>query len=219
MSCSSCCIVAYAKRAQRSSHSSRLQARIALRMPWWSLRTGFHEVRQLAELQGDATAVHTLLRDSTYAANGALPPGAAPAKDPRQVRLPVSHLTYAFVLFTIAGLTRVWIKGLCIAFVSYHGCHLIKTTCMRWSRACSTLIWTAMLVMLVHFPAAFQAPFQQSGPGAVAQQAAWPENRVSCLVCGQKATSEAHALFCKAYWPVVSNHCWDAHVALCVTEQ
>jgi len=57
-----------------------LQARVALRLPWWSLSTGFEAVRQMAGLQGDASGVQ-----QTYAANGALPPGAMPAKDDRQV--------------------------------------------------------------------------------------------------------------------------------------
>lgn len=63
-----------------------LQARVALRLPWWSLSTGFAAVRQMAGLQGDASAVHKALTEQTYAANGALPPGAMPAKDDRQVR-------------------------------------------------------------------------------------------------------------------------------------
>lgn len=63
-----------------------LQARVALRLPWWSLSTGFAAVRQMAGLQGDASAVQKALKEQTYAANGALPPGAMPAKDDRQVR-------------------------------------------------------------------------------------------------------------------------------------
>ena len=62
-----------------------LHARVALRLPWWSLSTGFEAVRQMAGLQGDASGVHRALKEQTYAANGALPPGAMPAKDDRQV--------------------------------------------------------------------------------------------------------------------------------------
>ena len=65
--------------------SAVLQARVALRLPWWSLNTGFEAVRQMAGLQGDASGVHRALKEQTYAANGALPPGAMPAKDDRQV--------------------------------------------------------------------------------------------------------------------------------------
>ena len=54
-------------------------------MPWWTFNTGFEAVRQLAGLQGDASAVQLALKEQTLAANGALPPGAAPAKDDRQV--------------------------------------------------------------------------------------------------------------------------------------
>ncbi|KAL3150032.1 hypothetical protein ABBQ38_013385 [Trebouxia sp. C0009 RCD-2024] len=64
---------------------SRDSARVALRLPWWSLSTGFAAVRQMAGLQGDASAVQKALKEQTYAANGALPPGAMPAKDDRQV--------------------------------------------------------------------------------------------------------------------------------------
>lgn len=39
----------------------------------------------MAGLQGDAGGVHRALKEQTYAANGALPPGAMPAKDDRQV--------------------------------------------------------------------------------------------------------------------------------------
>ncbi|DBA77568.1 TPA: hypothetical protein ACH3X1_009374 [Trebouxia sp. C0004] len=66
---------------------SRDSARVALRLPWWSLSTGFEAVRQMAGLQGDASGVHRALKEQTYAANGALPPGAMPAKDDRQVLL------------------------------------------------------------------------------------------------------------------------------------
>lgn len=62
-----------------------MQARVALRLPWWSLSTGFAAVRQMAGLQGDASAVQKALKEQTYAANGALPPGAMPAKDDREV--------------------------------------------------------------------------------------------------------------------------------------
>lgn len=64
-----------------------LQARVALRMPWWTFAGGFEAVKQLAGLQGDASAVQTVLKEQTLAANGALPPGAAPAKDDRQVSI------------------------------------------------------------------------------------------------------------------------------------
>lgn len=64
---------------------SRDSARVALRLPWWSLSSGFAAVRQMAGLQGDASTVHRALKEQTYAANGALPPGAVPAKDGRQV--------------------------------------------------------------------------------------------------------------------------------------
>lgn len=63
-----------------------MQARVALRLPWWSLCSGFAAVRQMAGLQGDASTVQRALKEQTYAANGALPPGAMPAKDDRQVK-------------------------------------------------------------------------------------------------------------------------------------
>jgi len=40
-----------------------LQARVALRLPWWSLSTGFEAVRQMAGLQGDASGVHRALKE------------------------------------------------------------------------------------------------------------------------------------------------------------
>ena len=48
----------------------------------------------MAGLQGDASDVQRALKEQTYAANGALPPGAMPAKDDRQVMLlPEAGLT------------------------------------------------------------------------------------------------------------------------------
>lgn len=58
-----------------------------MRLPWWSLVSGFAATRDLAGLQGGAIEVHRALTEQTMAANGALPPGAMPAKDSRQVRL------------------------------------------------------------------------------------------------------------------------------------
>ena len=64
-----------------------VQARVALRLPWWSLASGFAATRDLAGLQGSAIQVHKALTEQTMAANGALPPGALPAKDKRQVAI------------------------------------------------------------------------------------------------------------------------------------
>ena len=61
-----------------------------MRLPWWSLVSGFAATRDLAGLQGGAIEVHKALTEQTMAANGALPPGAMPAKDSRQVRLTIS---------------------------------------------------------------------------------------------------------------------------------
>ena len=62
-----------------------LQARVALRLPWWSLASGLAATRDLAGFQGSAIQVHKALTEQTMAANGALPPGAMSAKDNRQV--------------------------------------------------------------------------------------------------------------------------------------
>jgi hypothetical protein len=87
--------------------SAVLQARVALRLPWWSLSTGFEAVRQMAGLQGDASGVHRALKEQTYAANGALPPGAMPAKDDRQVLQTAALQTcqYCMVFYVIRGVT------------------------------------------------------------------------------------------------------------------
>ena len=83
---------------------------MALRLPWWSLSTGFEAVRQMAGLQGDASGVHRALKEQTYAANGALPPGAMPAKDDRQVLQSAAALeTYQyFVVFHVINGLSSW---------------------------------------------------------------------------------------------------------------
>lgn len=69
-----------------------LQARVAWRLPWWSLASGFAATRDLAGFQGSAIQVHKALTEQTIVANGALPPGAMPAKDNRQVTLASSNV-------------------------------------------------------------------------------------------------------------------------------
>lgn len=81
-----------------------LQARVALRLPWWSLASGFAATRDLAGLQGSAIQVHKALTEQTMAANGALPPGALPAKDNRQVALfdPNAHTNMSIQMCVLA---------------------------------------------------------------------------------------------------------------------
>ena len=38
-----------------------LQARIALRFPWWTLKSSFAEIQKLAQLDGDAQQVQSSL--------------------------------------------------------------------------------------------------------------------------------------------------------------
>jgi len=61
----------------------------------------------MAGLQGDASGVHRALKEQTYAANGALPPGAMPAKDDRQVlqTAALEDCQYFVVFHVIHGLT------------------------------------------------------------------------------------------------------------------
>jgi hypothetical protein len=62
-----------------------LQARIALRMPWWSLATGFEMVKSIAGLSGDAEAIRQQLDESNISTN--LPKGVDVAtKTDEQVR-------------------------------------------------------------------------------------------------------------------------------------
>lgn len=64
---------------------TNLQARIALRMPWWSLASGFEMVKSIAGLSGDAEAVRQQLDESNITTN--LPRGVDVAtKTDEQVR-------------------------------------------------------------------------------------------------------------------------------------
>lgn len=49
------------------------QARIALRMPWWTLTTGFEMVKSIAGLSGDAASIRQQLDETAVSTN--LPPG------------------------------------------------------------------------------------------------------------------------------------------------
>ncbi len=63
-----------------------LQARIALRMPWWTLTAGFEMVKSMAGLSGDADTIRHLLDESTVNSN--LPPGVDVAtRTDEQVRI------------------------------------------------------------------------------------------------------------------------------------
>lgn len=62
-----------------------MQARAALRMPWWTLQTGFAAVAQLAELQGGAAEVQQALQEQASARGGNLP-GMGSSKTESQVR-------------------------------------------------------------------------------------------------------------------------------------
>ncbi len=63
-----------------------LQARIAMRMPWWTLGSGFETVRSLAKLEGDHAAVTYALSEANMTASGPLPPGITLGKEPDLVR-------------------------------------------------------------------------------------------------------------------------------------
>ncbi len=47
---------------------------MALRLPWWTLQTGFEMCKSMAELSGSAGAVRDQLDDSSQT-RGPLPPG------------------------------------------------------------------------------------------------------------------------------------------------
>ena len=47
---------------------------MALRLPWWTLQTGFEMCKSMAELSGSASAVRDQLDDSSQT-KGPLPPG------------------------------------------------------------------------------------------------------------------------------------------------
>ncbi|KAK9818753.1 hypothetical protein WJX74_009152 [Apatococcus lobatus] len=69
-------------RALQRDEEARDSARIALRMPWWTLGSGFETVRSLAKLHGDHAAVTHALSEANMTASGPLPPGVTLGKEP-----------------------------------------------------------------------------------------------------------------------------------------
>lgn len=66
-----------------------LQARIALRMPWWSLATGFQTVCEIAGVSGNAASVRQQMDESNV--KSTLPPGVdVGTKTDAQVPLPTA---------------------------------------------------------------------------------------------------------------------------------
>ncbi|KAK9809015.1 hypothetical protein WJX72_007933 [[Myrmecia] bisecta] len=84
---------------------ARDTARIALRMPWWTLLTGFQKIRDLAELSGDADAVANALSEETAAASGPVPGGNIISKDAKQLALEKADRT---MNRSAAGSTADW---------------------------------------------------------------------------------------------------------------
>ena len=52
-----------------------LQARVALRLPWWTLKSSFQEIQQLAQLEGDAKQVQSALDMASSISKEGIPPG------------------------------------------------------------------------------------------------------------------------------------------------
>ncbi|KAK9864929.1 hypothetical protein WJX84_001472 [Apatococcus fuscideae] len=69
-------------RAMHRDEEARDSARIAMRMPWWTLGSGFETVRSLAKLEGDHAAVTYALSEANMTASGPLPPGITLGKEP-----------------------------------------------------------------------------------------------------------------------------------------
>ena len=79
-------------RLQRTEEA-RDSARVALHMPWWTLRSGFEAAARLAQLPADAAAVHRQLSEATKANKGGpLPAGiGVVSMTDEQVRVPISN--------------------------------------------------------------------------------------------------------------------------------
>ena len=79
-------------RLQRAEEA-RDSARVALHMPWWTLRAGFEAAARLAQLPADAAAVHRQLSEATKANKGGpLPAGiGVVSMTDEQVRVALSN--------------------------------------------------------------------------------------------------------------------------------
>ena len=67
-----------------------MQARVALRFPWWTLAHGFAQCAELARLPADVGAVQDALDESSSVNKAGLPPGMAASCTPSQVCTPSS---------------------------------------------------------------------------------------------------------------------------------
>ena len=81
-----------------------LQARIALRMPWWSLATGFQTVCGIAGVSGGAASVRQQMDESNV--KSTLPPGVdvgtktdAQVPLPTATKAPLIYCTYSNLCF------------------------------------------------------------------------------------------------------------------------
>ena len=83
---------------------SVLQARVALRFPWWTLRSSFQEIQKLAQLQGSAKEVQDTLDMASSISKNGIPPGMAAARSPNQIAMDAAD----FLLNTVAAGESDW---------------------------------------------------------------------------------------------------------------
>ena len=81
-----------------------MQARIALRFPWWTLKSSFAEIQQLAQLDGDAQQVQSSLDMQSSISKEGIPPGMAASRSPNQICMDEAD----FLLNTVAACEQDW---------------------------------------------------------------------------------------------------------------
>lgn len=59
---------------ETDQHTS-LQARVALRFPWWTLKSSFQDMQKLAQLEGNAKEVQNRLDMASSISKAGIPPG------------------------------------------------------------------------------------------------------------------------------------------------
>ena len=77
---------------------------MALRFPWWTLKSSFQEIQKLAQIEGSAKEVQDKLDMASSISKNGIPPGMAAARSPNQIAMDAAD----FLLNTVAAGESDW---------------------------------------------------------------------------------------------------------------
>ena len=104
--CNGACMNMRPRRCRRTDFHNclALQARTALRFPWWTLKSSFEDIQKLSQLEGDAQQVRNTLDMQSSIGKKGIPPGMAAARSPNQICMHDAD----FLLNTVAAGQSDW---------------------------------------------------------------------------------------------------------------